>query len=175
MNERLLQFIWQFQYFNANQLTTTTGEELVIFSIGNLNTNQGPDFLNGKVGVGKEILAGNIELHLKTSDWVLHKHSQDERYRNVILHVVYNNDADIGLSIPTLELSDRIPKLMLEQYNALMQNRSFIPCSASISKVSEIILMSWKDALLTMRLQTKSAWVISLLNETNVSSVASSL
>lgn len=92
MTERLLQFVWQFQYFNKSQLQTIEGEEVSIVFPGHLNKNQGPDFLNARVKIGKTILAGSVELHLKTSDWIRHKHAGDTNYKNVILHVVYSND-----------------------------------------------------------------------------------
>jgi hypothetical protein len=75
MNERLLQFIWQFQYFNKNELETTNGEELFVVKPGHFNTNQGPDFLNARVKIGRNNWAGNIELHVNASDWNKHAHS----------------------------------------------------------------------------------------------------
>ncbi|MBS1655295.1 MAG: DUF2851 family protein, partial [Bacteroidetes bacterium] len=92
MTERLLQFIWQFQYFNKNELITTTGDSIQIITAGQLNTNQGPDFLQARVNINQTSWAGNIELHVKTSDWNAHQHESDKNYKNVILHVVWEND-----------------------------------------------------------------------------------
>ncbi len=69
MTEKLLQFIWQFGYFNKANLTTVEGEPLSIIFPGTLNKNQGPDFTNGKIKIGDTILAGTIEIHTKTSEW----------------------------------------------------------------------------------------------------------
>ncbi len=88
MTARLLQYIWQFPYYNNNILTTIDGDALQIIYPGKFNTNQGSDFLEAKIKVADTTWAGNIELHIKSSDWVTHKHSEDRNYNNIILHVV---------------------------------------------------------------------------------------
>ena len=92
MTERLLQYIWQFQYFNCNSLRTVEGDALQIIYPGKLNTNQGPDFLQGNIKVADTTWAGKVELHLKSSDWIAHKHSGDKNYNNIILpdHFIIN-------------------------------------------------------------------------------------
>ncbi|MEO5944513.1 MAG: DUF2851 family protein, partial [Ferruginibacter sp.] len=97
MTEHLLHYIWQFRYFNTGNLQTTDSREIEIIHPGSYNTNQGPDFLNAKIKIDKTIWAGSVELHINTSDWQSHKHSSDKNYDNVILHVVWNNDADLQL------------------------------------------------------------------------------
>ena len=84
MNERLLQYIWQFQCYNQSSLSTEADEELQIIHPGTFNTNQGPDFLNAKIKIGTTIWAGSIELHINSSDWKNHKHSGDKNYNNVV-------------------------------------------------------------------------------------------
>src|SRR5215212_5513440 len=87
--EKLLQYIWQFQYFNKSQLQTVAGENLQIIFPGKLNKDQGPDFTNAQIKIDNTILVGSVELHLKTSQWNEHGHSNDANYKNVILHVVF--------------------------------------------------------------------------------------
>src|ERR1700712_4383421 len=108
MTERLLQYIWQLQYFNRNELVTGEGESLSVIYPGNINSNQGPDFLDAKIKVGDTIWAGNIELHIFSSDWVNHKHSNDKNYGNVILHVVWQDDTNLRLPFPFLELQSKV-------------------------------------------------------------------
>src|SRR6476620_7093307 len=105
--EKLLQYIWQFQFFNTSQLQTTTGEQLQIIFPGKMNSNQGPDYLNAQIRIDNTILVGSVELHLKSSQWNEHGHSDDANYKNVILHVVFENDLSQS-SIPVLELQPRI-------------------------------------------------------------------
>src|SRR5688572_22923191 len=123
MTERLLQFIWQYQYFNSSALTTTAGEQLQIISPGNFNRNQGPDFSEAKIIIDDTTWVGTVELHLKTWDWIRHRHDKDPNYRNVILHVVWENDAQVN-NIPILELQERVAKLLLRRYEHLMQSNA---------------------------------------------------
>lgn len=166
MNERLLQFIWQFRYFNRHLLTLTNGENFHIIYPGVYNTNQGPDFLNAKIRIGKTIWAGHVELHIKTSDWYKHAHQHDRNYDNVILHVVWQDDmAGKAGRVPVFELCDLVPKLLLEQYEEWMYSQSYIPCGKQAAKVDEIIWISWKERLMIERLQRKSSIIFSYLLE----------
>ncbi len=167
MTEQLLQFIWQFQYYNKNELTTANDEDLEIISVGTHNTNQGPDFLDGQIKCDNTILAGSIELHINSSDWINHKHSQDKNYNNVILHVVWENDKDLKLTFPVLELKSRVSNLLLSKYEMLMNAKQFIPCEQQIAGINEIIIIAWKERLLVERLQEKASYVSKLLKENN--------
>lgn len=164
MNERLLQFIWQFQYFNKQQLLTDDNELLHINNAGTYNKNQGPDFLNASVNIGTTKWVGNIELHVKASDWNKHNHAADPNYKNVVLHVVWENDYSIKQS-STLSLKDRIPKILLEKYSSLMQNSLKQACKSFLPALSQIGWLSWKERLLAERLERKSKKVISLLEQ----------
>lgn len=164
MTERLLQYIWQFQYFNNRNLETTSAESLMVVRNGLYNTNQGPDFLDARVKIGATEWAGNIELHVKSSEWLTHKHSNDQHYNNVILHVVWEDDLKEKLPFPTLELQSRVSNILLKQYEELMQSPLFIPCQQHISLVPEIIFTAWKERLLVERLQQKALHIESLLS-----------
>ena len=81
MTERLLQYIWQFQYYNHQQLTTEDGQALTVINPGKINSNQGPDFLDAKIKIATTTWAGNIEVHIKSSHWKLHQHQEDKNYK----------------------------------------------------------------------------------------------
>lgn len=162
----MLQYIWQFQYFNKSELQTEKGEKLQIIFPGKLNTNQGPDFTGAQVKIDDTTLAGSVELHLKTSQWKNHGHSDDPNYKNVILHVVFENDVHES-SMPVLELQSRISNLLLEKYAALMNSPGFIPCANSITDIKEITWLSWKERLLAERLTRKSGMVFQFIEENN--------
>ena len=59
-----------------------------------------------------EQCTGDIEFHVRTSDWIAHKHATDSRYNNVMLHVVLLCDDPLptkrqdGHSIPICSLYD---------------------------------------------------------------------
>ena len=167
MTERLLQYIWQFQYYNPGDLITAEGESLQIIHPGTLNTNQGPDFTDAKVKIGTTIWAGSIELHINTSDWGNHKHSNDKNYKNVILHVVWKNDTNLMLPFSTFVLEDKVPKLMLNRYDELMHSNSFIACEKSIQQVNTLTWQNWKERMLVERLENKTKIVLDYLQKNN--------
>lgn len=167
ITERLLQYIWQFQYFNSKDLRTTDGELLQVIHPGLYNTNQGPDFTDAKIRSGNTVWAGSIELHINTSNWKDHKHSGDINYKNVILHVVWEGDADLGLSFPTLVLQDKVSKILLSRYEELMHTGSFIPCEKNIQQVNTITWTAWKERLLVERLQSRTKFIFGLLEKNN--------
>lgn len=166
-SEKLLQYVWLHGFFNFGALQTTAGEAVRIISPGNWNTNSGPDFLNARIRIGDTLLAGNVELHLCASDWIKHRHSEDKNYHNLILHVVYENDVSdssyLPPHVPTLELEGRIPGILLDRYNSLMQHDGNILCAGQLAAVNEITWMSWKDRLLVERWQQKTALFDSLM------------
>lgn len=164
--ENLLQFIWQYQYFNTSSLTTTSGEKIQIANAGQLNTHQGPDFLDAKIKIGSTLWAGSVEIHQKTSDWNKHNHQIDNNYSNVILHVVWDAD-DFDNNIPVLELKGRVPGILLERYDDLLHANSFIPCEKSIHNIKQITWISWKDRLLAERMIRKSEKVLKHLQQNN--------
>ena len=171
MTERLLQFIWQFQYFNRQELYTVGGEPLQIIFTGEWNTNQGPDFKQARIKIGKTLWAGEVELHLKASDWHKHYHTSDAHYSKVILHVVWENDQTIadenGNPIPTVEIQNRVSNLLLNRYDNWMHQQKAIPCNADVASVPAIAWQSWKERLLVERLQQKAEHIEQLLKQTN--------
>jgi hypothetical protein len=167
MKEKLLQFIWQFQYFNRHELKTEAGESLQIIKAGVLNANQGPDFLDACVQIDSLKLFGHIELHVKSSDWDKHKHSADKNYENIILHVVWEDDKQIAnqKALPTLVLQSRVQKILLNRFDQLMQNTEVLHCKNLFPTFNTIEWISWKERLLIERLEIKSKKVLSFLQE----------
>jgi Protein of unknown function (DUF2851) len=167
MNERLFQYIWQFRYFNERNLLTIAGEPIKILHPGKLNTNQGPDFLDARILIDDTIWVGNIELHIRSSDWKLHQHSNDINYKNIILHVVWQHDIELDLAFPTIELNDRIAKPLLSKYDELMNEAELIPCSRNLHRVEPIIWSAWKERLLVERLEDRFELISGHLQKTN--------
>jgi hypothetical protein len=167
ITEKLLHFIWRFQYFNRTHLLTTEGERVEIVFPGIINSNQGPDFKDAKIRIGTTLFAGSVELHLKTSDWHKHGHQRDSNYGNVILHVVYHHDADKGNNIPVLEVEPHISSILLNKYQRLMSAGTFISCANAIAQVRDITWLSWKERLLAERLEIKAGIIFNYLKENN--------
>lgn len=132
MNEKILQYLWNFKIFNSFDFKDVDGNDLEILDFGRWNFDSGPDFLFGKIKTNGLIIAGNIELHVKSSDWIFHKHSGNPEFENIIAHVVFTHDIEIeefkNKNIPTLELKEYIDENVLSKYELLLQETQFIPC-----------------------------------------------
>jgi hypothetical protein len=171
MTEAFLHYVWQFQYFNKLDLRTTRGELITVFNQGLRNSNAGPDFNNGKIRIGPMDWIGTVEIHIHSSNWTDHNHTTDPAYDNVILHVVWKEDKIIlrrdGSEIATLELKNRVSDELFLQYRKLVNAPDVIPCSASLSGVSDITKFSMIDRALMSRLQSKANTVLKMLERNN--------
>ena len=161
--EELLQFIWEQQLFERKDLRTVDGELVEVLKPGRLHKNSGPDLQDGQVRIGGQLWAGNIEIHIKSSEWFAHGHEKDPTYDNVVLHVVFEHDMDIrtnvGARIPTLELKDRIQPESVAAYQELMHAQSWIPCASQFAQADQSRLSMWLERLLIERLERKCAEV----------------
>ncbi len=171
MQEDLLHFIWKTKKLQTHHLKTVLGASVVIESLGLHNEGSGPDFFNARLQIGGQLWAGNVEIHVKASDWHAHKHSQDGNYDNVILHVVWEHDADVfrkdGTLIPTLCLKDYISIALLDAYSGLFRNRTNkeINCDAYLGQVPSLLWHNWLDRLFIERMEVRSGLVLELLRD----------
>ena len=74
MKEELLHYLWNKKFLYTKKLKTKSNENLDIINIGSWNNNSGPDFLNAQIYLGAQLWVGNIEIHIKSSDWYIHQH-----------------------------------------------------------------------------------------------------
>lgn len=172
MKENLLHFIWKLQLFSSEKIECTNGESISIIAKGLQNFNSGPDFLNAKIEINGQLWAGNVEIHVNSSDWYLHNHEVDENYDSVILHVVWNHDIGVfrktNTLIPTLELQNYISQEVLKKYDALFsKNKKWINCENTISSTDNFILSHWFERLYVERLEQKSNQIQKVLKTTN--------
>jgi hypothetical protein len=160
MTEDFLHFTWKYRLFDSRSLTTASGETLEIIKTGEHNTNGGPDFFNARIKIGSTTWAGNVEIHLNSSDWKKHNHHRNTAYDNIILHVVFNNDYTAVRKskepIPVLELKELIQQGIFRKYKNIINSKQWIPCQGLIKKVDPVIISSWLDRLLVERLEKKS-------------------
>lgn len=160
IQEDFLHFVWQYQYFNSNDLSTSDGQALEVIKTGHHNLLAGPDFKEARIRLGNILWAGSIEIHVKSSDWRLHQHQGDPNYENVILHVVYEHNLDIknpnGDLIPTLELKGLIKPGLLASFEGFMKSKHEIACAESFSKVRVVTKLAMLESVLVERLQRKS-------------------
>ncbi|MBL7869599.1 MAG: DUF2851 family protein [Flavobacterium lindanitolerans] len=170
MKEDFLHFLWQFKKFDLAQLYTTQGEKLTIISSGLYLQKAGPDFFNAQIVIGAQKWAGNVEIHRKSSDWYLHNHETDPNYDNVILHVVWEHDTEVfrkdNTELAVLELSKFVSGKMLENYESLMLDKTWLFCEKQIASVDSFVLDNWKERLFFERLEKKSRLIWNTFSET---------
>jgi hypothetical protein len=170
LKEDFLSFVWQFRLFTSRQLVSTSGESLEILEPGFLNSHAGPDFFNAKIKIGPTIWIGNIEIHIKSSDWSAHGHTTNTAYDNVILHVVYEDDLQVqrtdGSRIQTLVVKDYLPTSLLDRYELLITGMTNFPCERQIQNLEPVTLHSWFSRVLMERYETKYLEVFQVLKNT---------
>ncbi len=172
IREDFLHYLWKYKYFAVNKLRTTAKETIQIINAGEHNLNSGPDFFNSKIIIDKQTWAGNVEIHVKSSDWYLHHHENDSNYDNVILHVVWLHDIDIyqknNTVIPTLELHNFTSQKILNNYKKLFSKKlKFINCEFDVSSINEFTLNNWLEKLYIEKLEQKSEVIYELLRQSN--------
>lgn len=114
MKESYLHWLWANKLFPSKFFSTYQGQEIEILDFGQFNpVYQGPDFQNASLRMDDCVFHGHIEMHLKSSDWLLHGHEGDFNYENVILHAVWEHDLEEVHPIA------QIPTLVLSEYASL--------------------------------------------------------
>ena len=171
MQEDFLHYVWQFQKLSTNILTTTSGDELHVINIGEYNTDSGPDFKNSKLRIDGQVWFGTVEVHVKSSDWFVHKHQNDLAYNNVILHVVWEDDIAVydahNNQLQTLVLKEYVNELMLFNYKKLLEKKNWINCENQIHQIDEFTMSFWKEKLMIRRMERKSLVLQKRLTELN--------
>ena len=171
MKEDFLHYLWKFKKFDLLNLRTFDREEITVIHVGHYLELSGPDFFNAQITIGNQKWAGNVEIHIKSSDWYVHHHERDAAYENVILHVVWEHDTAIFRSdnseIPVLELKKYVDAVTISNYQSLVAPKSWIFCENELSKIDSFVFKNWQERLFLERLERKSKPIYDLLKETN--------
>ncbi|MEP0987637.1 DUF2851 family protein [Ekhidna sp.] len=170
MDEQFLHYIWKYQKFDYQSLTLTSGQSLRVFYQGNSNQDSGPDFEEGRIKIDTIEWAGQIEIHINSSDWANHNHQNDPAYQNVILHVVWNHDKEVLLDdvpIPTLELKNIVDPTLLEKYRKYINAPSDIPCTGLLKNISPFTMTTMLNRTLVERLENKGHRILQSLQRNN--------
>jgi len=172
MNEDFLYYLWQYQLFFKSAIKTTNQQQISILKTGTHNKNSGPDFLNAHIKIDSETWFGNVEMHIKSSDWYVHNHEVDSNYDAVILHVVWEHDVTVFTKenqvLPTLELKNFVDKELISKYNNfLYDSKRWIPCENQLETVEPFLIKNWLERLYFERLEQKSLVIKDILQHTN--------
>ena len=169
MSEAFLHYLWQFQYFDKNELQTTSGDSIQVYNPGIRNAHAGPDFQNARIKIGGMEWIGSAEIHIQASGWMDHKHDRDPAYDNVILHIVWDNDMVIrrsdGSLMPTFVLANRVDQKCFLDYQRLINSPEQIPCAQFIDQVNAIVRISMLDKVVIERLESKSVRILEILEK----------
>ena len=163
MKEEFLWYLWKFKLFNTN-LRLKSGEKITILRTGTQNSDSGPDFFNALIKIGETTWAGNVEMHVKSSEWYKHGHHKERTYDNVILHVVYEYDKDVfgksGEPLPVLEAKNNFDIGILKRYEDYIKSLRKIPCERDIDKADYFTVLNWLERLTFERLERKAGEII---------------
>lgn len=90
-SERHLQCVWFDSALRPKTILNSENMAVTIENPGRWNLEAGPDFLDAQLTMAEsqETIRGDVEIHISPHDWIHHKHSEDQRYNNVIAHVTY--------------------------------------------------------------------------------------
>lgn len=156
--EEILHYVWKHKLFPLKQMITTDGRSVEVINPGFHNTDAGPDFLDAKIKIEGIEWVGNVEIHLKASDWYLHHHNVNKTYDNVILHVVEQSNCDVsypdGTNIPQLIIP--IPEHIKNNYETLVTLDYYPRCKKIIGNISLLLVHNWLSALQIERLELRT-------------------
>lgn len=112
LSEATLVRLWHGQRFPASALVTRQGVPVRVLHPGRLGRGAGPDFRDAIIATpSATLLRGDVELHVKASDFFAHGHGRDGHYNRVCLHVVFEDDTDddtrlaSGVRVPVVALA----------------------------------------------------------------------
>lgn len=165
-----MQYIWNHRLWKQSDMTTVDGRQVYVIDQGRWNNDSGPDFFNAKIRLDEETWCGDIEIHIKASDWYRHHHDNDAAYKSVILHVVEKDDAEVTLP----GSNETIPQIRLlchhdfKEFYAHLVNNSInsLPCAGSLGNIEQIRKTEWFTSLAFERLIAKSERIEKLLEQT---------
>ncbi len=170
-NEDLLQFIWEYQLYEASSLTTTDGVSVKIIKQGFLNRGSGPDFEQAQIRIGDAIHHGSVEIHVDSREWDQHGHQKESAFNNVVLHACYSVSKDAyradGTKIPAIAIGEYINPNALRKYKELMDKKAFVPCQGQLANVTTFDVNNWLDRMIIERLEVRCALFDSYLTSSN--------
>lgn len=174
MPEILLHYIWQQRLWSGMEQYTSNGLRIEVLSVGQHNRDAGPDFSHAHLRIGGQEWVGNIEMHVRASDWKKHHHHTNPAYDNIILHIVCHDDEQAynsrGEAVPQCTLQypqsqDYLSNLLraAQQMDSAYAN---IPCSQQLLRMSDMLTQGWRNTLLKERWRCKMDSIRRLLHIT---------
>lgn len=162
-----MQYVWQHRLWLPADMRTVDGRAVRVLDPGRLNTDAGPDFFNAKISIDGRLWAGDVEIHVRASDWHRHGHDGDPAYESVILHVVDRDDDYIeranGEVIPQVRMTCSAD---FHRMYSDMVGRSDIdlPCAHTLRTLESLYVTDWLTAMAYERIYDKAARITELVS-----------
>lgn len=163
--EELYHYLWKNRMMGRT-LRLSSGDSVEIIDPGLYNRDSGPDFFNAKIKIGEQMWAGNVEIHVKASDWHRHGHDSDPAYDDVILHAVAIDDTIInrknGSRIPQVVIT--MPEQFFRTLSSLENDMESVRCASRLGSLTGLQRADWVESLGIERLQQKASRIKELLD-----------
>ena len=164
LSEADLVSLWEGQRFPREALRTREGRRFRVIYRGRRTGGPGPDFRDAVIATREELLRGDVELHVRTSDFRRHGHQRDPAYDSVVLHLVFKHDENTdtelscGCRVPVAALNDWVEGRALEIRRWLERPVSWRePCHTAVERLGDQGAAGALDRLGDMRFRSRSA------------------
>lgn len=161
--ELLYQYIWQYKMLPRPTILAD-GRPFSIQHPGILNNGSGPDFSSAKIKIENNLWAGNVEIHVKASDWFRHQHHLDPAYDNILLHVVGQDDTRVartdGSEIPVYVAS--LPRNLYLTWEMLQSRMKGVKCTPSLPLIPHLTREDWLETLSMERIHSKAERILTI-------------
>ncbi len=164
LSEADLAHLWEGQRFPPEALRTAAGVQLRTVYRGRRTGGPGPDYRDAIISAPGELLQGDVELHVRSSDFRRHGHHLDGAYDGLALHLVFRrDDADDtelagGRRVPVVALGDWADGRAREIRAWLERPASWEePCHSAVTRLGATAAGAALDRLGDMRFRAKAA------------------
>ena len=164
LSERELAEIWEGQRFPPGALATADGEPLTVLYRGLRGRGPGPDFRDAVIEAPAGTLRGDVELHLRASDFRRHGHHCDPAYDGLALHLVYWADEGpqtllaSGRRVPLAALAPWLERRSEEIRRWLERPALWRePCRSAPSRMGDAAVAAVLDRLGDIRFRRRTA------------------
>ena len=166
--EALYHYLWKHRMF-GNTILSTTGKEIEIVNPGLHNLDAGPDFSAAVIRTDEMEWGGNVEIHVKASDWKKHGHHTNPAYDTVILHIVGIDDEKVCRTDGTdiLQACVAPPAEFFNRYVILTEKIDTPTCLPWINTIPTLNKADWVSSLGLERLQQKADYMMQVLKSGN--------
>ncbi|MCH8919706.1 MAG: DUF2851 family protein [Chloroflexi bacterium] len=164
LTERDLAHLWEGQRFPPQALTMVGGQPLQVIYRGLRGRGPGPDFRDAVIIAPWGTLKGDVELHVRTSDFRRHGHHRDHAYDRLVLHLVFWPDERpdttlaSGRRVPVAALAPWVGRRSEELRSWLERPALWSePCRSANDRMGSELVGSVLDRLGEIRFRRRSA------------------